>query len=403
MSGPLKGIRVLDLSRVLAGPWAGQMLADLGAEVLKVERPGIGDDTRSWGPPFLAGGDDGKRGESAYYLSANRGKKSITIDFSKPEGQALVRRLAAQSDVLLENFKVGGLSKLGLGPEAMAELNPKLIYCSITGFGQTGPYAMRAGYDFLMQGMGGLMSLTGEPDGEPMKVGVAVTDLFTGMYASTAILAALYERDRSQAGQHIDIALFDVQIATLANQMMSYLVSGREPPRLGNAHPSIVPYQAFKAADDYVILAIGNDSQFRKFCDIAGCGHLYADPRYATNPARVANREALVPQLQAIIASRPAAMWIADLEIAGVPCGPINRLADLPAHEQVVARQTIKPIPHPSHGELNMVASPMRFSRSAVEDDKAPPLLGADTETVLIDRLGATAEELQAWRRDGVI
>jgi crotonobetainyl-CoA:carnitine CoA-transferase CaiB-like acyl-CoA transferase len=404
MSGALKGIRVLDLSRVLAGPWAGQVLADLGAEVLKIERPGVGDDTRSWGPPFLADREDnGARGESAYYLSANRGKKSITIDFGKPEGQALVRRLAAQSDVLLENFKVGGLAKLGLGAEDMAELNPKLVYCSITGFGQTGPYAARAGYDFLMQGMGGLMSLTGEPDGEPMKVGVAVTDLFTGMYASTAILAALFERDRSQRGQHIDIALFDVQIATLANQMMSFLVSGNEPPRLGTAHSSIVPYQAFKTSDFYVILAVGNDSQFKKFCDVAGCGYLYEDPRYATNPARVANRGILVPQLQAIMEKRSAAAWIADLETAGVPCGPINQLCDLPAHEQVVARQTIKPVPHPSRQDLQMVASPMRFSRSIAEDGTSPPGLGADTETVLIERLGATAAQLQSWRDAGVI
>ncbi len=404
MSGPLHGVRVLDLSRVLAGPWASQILADFGADVIKVERPIVGDDTRSWGPPFLPDQHDEKaRGESAYYLSANRGKKSITVDFSRPEGQAILRDLAAQSDILLENFKVGALAKLGLGVEALQKINPRLVYCSITGFGQTGPYASRAGYDFLMQGMGGLMSLTGAPDGEPMKVGVAVTDVFTGMYAVSAILAALFERDRSQLGQHIDIALFDVQIATLANQIMSFLVSGEQPRRLGNAHPSIVPYQAFKTLDSHVILAIGNDGQFARFCEVASCGHLASDPRYTANPGRVANRETLIPELQAVMLRRPTKAWISDLEAAGVPCGPINQLSDLEDDAQVIARKMFRTVHHPTGGDLKLVASPIRFSRSLSENCEAPPLLGADTDTILRERLGATTEELDTWRRSGVI
>jgi crotonobetainyl-CoA:carnitine CoA-transferase CaiB-like acyl-CoA transferase len=403
MAAPLEAIRVLDLSRVLAGPWAGQLLADLGAEVTKVERPGCGDDTRAWGPPFLPPEEGEGRGESAYYLCANRGKKSVTIDFARPEGQALVKRLAMQSDILLENFKVGGLAKLGLGPEDLLRENPRLIYCSITGFGQTGPYRNRAGYDFLMQGMGGLMSLTGEPEGQPMKVGVAVTDVFTGMYATTAVLAALAERARSGLGQHIDIALFDVQIATLANQIQSYLVSGQAPVRTGNAHPSIVPYQVFATRDGHVILAAGNDEQFRRFAEAAGAPELSLDARFATNPARVTHREVLVPILGAIMQRRDSQDWIALLEAAGVPCGPINRLPDLDTHEQVVARGILKTIPHPEAGTMRSVASPMRFSRSTVEDERAPPLLGADTEAVLRGALGASAEDIAAWRQAGIV
>ena len=402
MSGPLHGIRVLDLSRVLAGPWAGQTLADLGAEVIKVERPGTGDDTRAWGPPFLPSGS-AARGESAYYLSANRGKKSVTIDFSRPEGQELVKRLAASSDILLENFKVGDLAKRGLGYEQLHQTNPRLIYCSITGFGQTGPYRHHAGYDFLVQGMGGLMSVTGEPDGEPMKVGVAVTDVFTGMYAATAVLAALAERARSDRGQHIDIALLDVQIATLANQFMSYLVSGEQPPRLGNAHPSIVPYQVFQTADGYVIVTVGNDDQFRRFTKAADCGELANDPRFATNPARVVNREILVPLLASVMRGRTSQSWIDSLEDVGVPCGPINKFADIENNEQVVDRNVIKTIAHPEAGKIRSVASPMRFSRSIVEDEKAPPLLGADTEGVLRQYLGASGDEIAVWRSTGII
>jgi crotonobetainyl-CoA:carnitine CoA-transferase CaiB-like acyl-CoA transferase len=402
MSGPLHGIRVLDLSRVLAGPWAGQTLADLGAEVIKIERPGTGDDTRSWGPPFLDTPGPGP-GESAYFLAANRGKASVTIDFAQPQGQALVRRLAAQADILIENFKVGGLAKLGLGPQELCALNPRLIYASITGFGQTGPYAARAGYDFLMQGMGGLMSLTGAPDGEPMKAGVAVTDLFTGLYTATAILAALHERTHSGRGQHLDMALFDVQLATLANQMSSYLVSGRQPPRLGNGHPSIVPYQVFATADGHVILAIGNDSQFRDFCAAAGRPDIAVNPDYATNPARVAHRGVLIPLLQALMSARTTAAWVATLEAAGVPCGPINQLADLMTDPQVLARRLITTATHERAGEMRMVASPMRFSRSDPGPPQAPPALGADTDRVLGEALGATPAELAAWRAAGII
>ncbi|OYV24560.1 MAG: CoA transferase [Rhodospirillales bacterium 20-58-10] len=401
---PLHGIRVLDLSRVLAGPWAGQTLADLGAEVIKIERPGAGDDTRAWGPPFLPDTQNpAQRGESAYFLAANRGKKSATIDFAKPAGQALIKRLAARSDIVLENFKLGGLTKLGLGPEDLLALNPRLIYCSITGFGQTGPYAARAGYDFLMQGMGGLMSLTGEPSGEPMKVGVAVTDVFTGMYATTAILAALNERHVSGLGQHIDIALFDVQIATLANQISSYLVSGAQPPRHGNAHPSIVPYQVFKTLDGYAILAIGNDEQFRRFCAIAGAPELAENPAYASNPARVKHRTVLVPLLQSIMQTRSTAQWISQLEPASVPCGPINQLPDLDANAQIAARGIFKTIPHPSGGTMRTVASPLRFSRSPTHDDTAPPTLGQHTRDILLQHLNATEAELAQWQHDGII
>jgi crotonobetainyl-CoA:carnitine CoA-transferase CaiB-like acyl-CoA transferase len=403
MPGPLNGVRVLDLSRVLAGPWAGQVLADLGAEVTKIERPGTGDDTRAWGPPFLAPEDGNGRGESAYYLSANRGKKSVTIDFNTPTGQMLVQRLAAQSDILLENFKVGGLAKLGLGPEDLRKINPRLIYCSITGFGQTGPYRHQPGYDFLMQGMGGLMSITGAPDGEPLKTGVAVTDLFTGMYTATAALAALAERERSGLGQHIDIGLFDVQIATLANQMQYYLVSGQTPPRTGNAHPSIVPYQVFATQDGYVILAAGNDAQFRHFAQAANVPELAADPRFATNPARVTHRDILVPLLDAILRSKTSQHWITLLEAAGVPCGPINTFRDLESHDQILARETLKTVPHPSAGTMRTVASPMRVSRSTSEDDRAAPLLGADTDAVLRDALGATEADIAAWRLGGIV
>lgn len=404
MPGPLQNIRVLDLSRVLAGPWAGQTLADLGAEVIKIERPGTGDDTRAWGPPFLPNTQNpAERGESAYYLAANRGKKSVTIDLSKPGGQAIIKRLAASCDILLENFKLGGLAKLGLGPDHLREINPRLIYCSITGFGQTGPYAARAGYDFLMQGMGGLMSLTGEAAAEPMKVGVAVTDVFTGMYAATAILAAINERHISGLGQYIDIALFDVQIATLANQISSYLVSGEQPPRLGNAHPSIVPYQVFKTLDGYAILAIGNDEQFRRFCAVAGAPDLAENPHYASNPARVKHRDILVPLLQGIMQTRSTAQWISQLEPAAVPCGPINQLPDLDTDAQITARDIFKTMLHPNGGTMRSVASPMRFSRSITADNIAPPTLGQHTRDILSSYLNATEAELAQWHEAGII
>ncbi len=397
-SGLLDGIRVLDLSRVLAGPWAGQTLADLGAEVIKIERPGCGDDTRGWGPPFFEGavGAASVR-ESAYYLCANRGKKSVTVDISTTEGQSIIRDLAARSDVLIENFKADGLAKFGLDFARLSEINPRLIYCSITGFGQTGPYRDKLGYDFLIQGIGGLMGITGEADGEPMKAGVAVTDLFTGMYASNAILAALLERTRSGRGQHIDIALFDVQIATLANQMMGYLVSGRQPARFGNAHPSIVPYQAFATAAGTLLVAVGNDAQFGRFAAALGHAKWSADPRFARNEDRVRNRATLIPDIQTVLMTAPASEWIAKLDAADIPCGPVNSFADIDRDPQVRARGTLQETAHAA-GTLRSVASPMRFSRSHVTDDRAAPMLGADTEAVLSDLLGVDEDRIARWR-----
>ena len=329
MAGPLAHICVLDLSRILAGPWASMTLADLGAEVIKVEQPGQGDDTRTWGPPFADAGG-GQRGDAAYFLCVNRGKKSVTIDFTRPEGQQLIQSLARRSDVVIENFKVGGLAKYGLDYPSLHRINPRLVYCSITGFGQTGPCRHRAGYDFMIQGMSGLMSITGLPDGAPggmpMKVGVAVFDVLCGLYAAIGVLAALAHRDRTGRGQHIDLALLDVQVAALANQALNYLVSGRPPGRLGNAHPNIVPYEVFQAADGHFILAVGNDGQFRRFCEVAGRPDLSVDLRFATNPARVENRAVLVPLLADVIAVRRRADWLTALEAAGVPCGPINTL-----------------------------------------------------------------------------
>jgi crotonobetainyl-CoA:carnitine CoA-transferase CaiB-like acyl-CoA transferase len=402
MAGPLSHLRVLDLSRVLAGPWAGQLLADLGAEVIKVEKPGEGDDTRAWGPPFLEDGA-GEPGESAYYLSANRGKRSVTIDFTRPEGQELVRRLAAGADVVLENFKVGGLAKYGLDYAALKAVRSDIVYCSITGFGQDGPYAQRAGYDFLVQGMGGLMSLTGAADGEPMKVGVALTDIFTGMYATVAVLGALAHRDRSGEGQFIDLALLDVQVAVLANQATNYLVGGQLPRRLGNAHPNIVPYQAFATADGHMILAIGNDGQFRRFCEVAGRPELGVDPRFATNAARVRNRDALLPELSALMAARPSRAWNEQLEAANVPCGPINSLAEVFDDPQVRHRGLAVAMPHPQDPALRLVANPIRLSATPVRYDRPPPMLGADTDAVLGELLGLGQNELADLHSAGVI
>lgn len=397
MSAPLAHLRVLDLSRVLAGPWAGQMLADLGAEVIKVEKPVEGDDTRKWGPPFAEGG------ESAYYLSANRGKRSVAIDMATPEGQKLIRALAAKSDVVLENFKLGGLAKYGLDYASLKAHKPDIVYCSITGFGQTGPYAPRAGYDFLIQGMGGLMSLTGETGGEPMKVGVALTDIFTGMYASVAVLAALAHRDRTGQGQHVDLALLDVQVAVLANQASNYLVGGMVPQRLGNSHPNIVPYQAFPTADGHAILAIGNDGQFSRFCAVAGQEQWAADPRFSTNVARVENREILVPLIRAVLQTRTTADWMAALEEAGVPCGPINDLAQVFADPQVRHRNMVVSIPHPQAGSVDLVANPIHLSETPITYDRAPPLLGADTNDILAQVLGLEAGVLDDLRAQGVI
>ncbi|CAO3456290.1 CaiB/BaiF CoA transferase family protein [Azospirillum largimobile] len=400
MAGPLSHIRVLELSRVLAGPWSAQTLADLGADVIKVERPGAGDDTRAWGPPWA--GD-----QSAYFLSTNRGKRSITIDFERPEGQELVRKLAAQADVVIENFKVGGLVKYGLDYDSLKAVNPRLVYCSITGFGQTGPYRNRAGYDFMIQGMGGLMSITGQPDGEPgggpVKVGVAVTDIFTGLYATIGIMGALAHRDRTGEGQQVDLALLDVQVAVLANQAMNCLVGGKAPQRLGNAHPNIVPYQAFATRDGYIILAVGNDGQFAKFCTVAGRPDLAKDERYATNPARVANRKELVALLEELIRTRDSHDWLSALEQVGVPCGPINDLTAVFEDPQVKARNIHQDLPHPTQGSVPTVASPIRYSGTPLVHDTAPPTLGQHTDAVLADQLGLSEADIASLRDRGVI
>ena len=405
--GALSHLRVLDLSRVLAGPWAGQILADLGAEVIKVERPGNGDDTRAWGPPFLKDAYGESTGEAAYYLSANRNKQSVTIDFTKPEGQQLVRELAAKSDILIENFKVGGLQAYGLDYASLKALNPELIYCSITGFGQTGPYAKRAGYDFMVQGLGGLMSLTGRPEGDegagPVKVGVALTDILTGLYSTVAILAALAHREQAGGGQHIDMALLDVQVACLANQAMNYLTTGVAPQRLGNAHPNIVPYQDFPTADGDFILTVGNDSQFRKFAEVAGRSEWVEDPRFATNKLRVANRGVLVPLIRQVTVFKTTAEWVAQLEAVGVPCGPINDLAQVFADPQVKARGLAMQLPHALAGLVPQVASPIRVSETPVEYRNAPPLLGEHTQQVLEQVLGLKADAVEALRRSGVL
>ncbi|MDD1968161.1 CoA transferase [Pseudomonas putida] len=405
--GALSHIRVLDLSRVLAGPWAGQILADLGADVIKIERPGNGDDTRAWGPPFLKDPRGENTSEAAYYLSANRNKQSVTIDFTRPEGQKLVRELAAKSDIVIENFKVGGLKAYGLDYESLQAENPRLIYCSITGFGQTGPYAKRAGYDFMIQGLGGLMSLTGRPDGEegagPVKVGVALTDILTGLYSTAAILAALAHRDQGGVGQHIDMALLDVQVACLANQAMNYLTTGTPPRRLGNAHPNIVPYQDFPTADGDFILTVGNDSQFRKFAEVAGQPQWADDPRFATNKQRVAHRAELIPLIRQATVFKTTTQWVEALERAGVPCGPINDVSQVFADPQVQARGLKVELPHALGGTVPQVASPIRLSGTPVEYRRAPPLLGEHTLEVLTSVLGLSDEAVMVLREAGVL
>ena len=404
--GPLAGVRVLDLSRVLAGPWATQTLADLGAEVIKIERPGAGDDTRLWGPPFTTR-TDGSRGDAAYFLCANRGKKSVALDIATAEGAEAVRTLAATCDVVVENFKTGGLKKYGLDWASLKAINPRLVYCSITGFGQDGPDAHRAGYDYMIQAMGGLMSVTGQPDGapgaEPMKVGVAVADLFTGLYASNAILAALLHARATGAGQQIDIALFDVQAAMLANQATNYFVSGTAPTRMGNAHPNIVPYQDFPTADGDIILTSGNDGQFRKFAEAAGHPEWASDDRFASNKARVAHRKELIPLIRQVTVFRTTAEWVALLEQAGVPCGPINDLAQVFADPQVQARGLRLDLPHPLAGSVPQVASPIRLSETPVEYRKAPPVLGEHSEAILQELLGLGFDKILSWRQAGVI
>jgi crotonobetainyl-CoA:carnitine CoA-transferase CaiB-like acyl-CoA transferase len=383
----LDGVRVLDLSRVLAGPWATQMLADLGAEVIKIERPGVGDDTRAWGPPFTTS-TDGSQGDAAYFLCANRGKKSVELDIASPEGAETIRRLATTSDVLVENFKVGGLRKYGLDYASLAEINPRLVYCSITGFGQTGPRAEQAGYDYMIQAMGGLMSITGQPDGapgaEPMKVGVAVVDLATGLYASNAILAALLHARATGQGQHIDIALFDVQAAMLANQATNWFVSGVAPIRMGNAHPNLVPYQPFPCSDGSVVIAVGNDGQFRTLCDVLKAGATATDARYATNAGRIENRTGLVAAISAMTSAWTMAGLIEVLEAAGVPCGPINTVEQVFAEAQAVHRGLeVEQSRDDLDGPVRTVANPIRMSATPVRYDAPPPALGEATGSVL--------------------
>lgn len=404
--GALSHIRVLDLSRVLAGPFATQILGDLGAEIIKIEKPGDGDETRHFGPPFLAT-EDGGKGDATYFLSANRNKKSVTIDFAKPEGAALVKRLARRAHVVVENFRTGALAKYGLDYESLAAENPALIYCSVTGFGHTGPYAQKAGYDYLVQGMGGLMSITGQKDGrpgaEPMKVGVAASDLFTGLYTTIAIQAALIHQARTGEGQAIDMALFDCQAAALVNQAMNFLAGGMVPTRLGNAHPNIVPYQVFATSDGHLILAVANDGQFKRFCAATGLDNLAADPRFARNGTRVENREALVALLEPVFAARTMRDWIALLEAANVPCGPINRIDQVFADPQAVARGLSVSLPHSAAGPIDLVASPVRLSKTPPEYKSAPPLLGEHTDAVLAHELGLAADEIARLRADGIL
>ena len=400
-------IRVLDLSRVLAGPWCSQNLADLGADVIKIERPGTGDDTRAWGPPYAKDADGRDTTEAAYYLAANRGKRSVTCDIATPEGQALVRELAAHADVVLENFKVGHLKRFGLDYESLKAINPDLVYCSVTGFGQDGPYAHRAGYDFLIQGMGGFMSITGErddlPGGGPQKAGVAIVDLMTGMYSTVAVLAALTHRDRTGEGQHIDMALLDVQVAMLANMASNYHTSGKAPKRWGNAHANIVPYQTFATSDGHIIVATGNDGQYVKFVEAGGCAELGSDPRFVTNPLRVQNRAVLVPLLEEMVKRRTRDEWIDKLEAVGVPCGPINDIGEVFENPQVQARGIAVDLPHPTAGKVTLVRSPMKLSATPAGAATAPPLLGQHTDEVLREVLGRSAEEIAALRERGVV
>ncbi|MGH8799028.1 MAG: CaiB/BaiF CoA transferase family protein [Casimicrobiaceae bacterium] len=407
MPGPLAHLSVVDLSRVLAGPWCTQLLADLGADVVKIERPGGGDDTRGWGPPFLKDVEGRDTSDAAYYLACNRGKQSVAVDFTSPDGQRIVRGLCEQADIVVENFKVGALARYGLDYAALAALNPRLVYCSITGFGQTGPYAARAGYDFIVQGMGGFMSVTGErddqPGGGPQKAGIAVADLMTGMYATTAILAAIAHCDVAGIGQYIDAALLDTQVAMMASLDMNYLVTGAVPGRIGNAHQNIVPYQVFACADGHLILAVGNDDQFARFCGVAGRGEWAQDPRFARNGSRVRNRDVVVPLIAEAIRNRTQRDWLDRLEAAGVPCGPINRLDQVFADPQVVARGMRIDMPHPLAGTVPQVGTPLKFSATPVAYTRAPPLLGEHTRDVLSARLSLSSAELADLAARGVI
>jgi crotonobetainyl-CoA:carnitine CoA-transferase CaiB-like acyl-CoA transferase len=405
MSGPLKDIRVLDLTRILAGPTCSQLLGDLGADVIKVERPGEGDDTRKWGPPFLKDAAGADTMESAYYLSSNRNKRSVTIDFSQPGGQDLIRRLLPSCDMLVENFKVGGLSKFGLGYVDLKDQFPRLIYCSITGFGQTGPYAPRAGYDFLAQGMGGIMSITGEPDGEPVKVGVGIADVMCGMYATTAILAALHHRERTGEGQHIDVALLDSQVAWLINEGLNYLTSGTLPRRLGNEHPNIVPYKVLPCADGHFILAVGNDAQYRRFCEFAGAAELAGDPAFATNAQRVRNREALYARLPDITRRKTQAEWVDGLAKLGVPSSPVHTIDQVFEDPQVKHRGMKITLPYPGAkgGTVDLIGNPIKFSETPVDYRRAPPTVGKDTDEVFAELLNLGPDDIAALRAKGVV
>ncbi len=406
MPGPLSHVKVLDLSRILAGPWAGQVLADLGADVIKVERPGAGDDTRSWGPPFLKDRDGAETKEAGYYLSVNRGKRSVTLSIDKPEGQRIVRALAARADIVLENYKVGTLARFGLGYEDLKAVNPKLIYCSVTGFGQTGPRRDQAAYDFMIQAMGGMMSVTGErddkPGGGPQKVGIPIVDLMTGMYAAVAVLAALARREVSGTGEYIDIGMLDVQVATLANQAMNFLVSGKAPRRTGNAHPNIQPQDVFACRDGQIALAVGNDGQFAKLCEVLGQPALAQDERFAKNASRVRNLAVLHPLIAALLQERDRSHWVAALDAAGVPAGPINAIPEVFEDQQVKHRRMLVEVPHPLSGTVPQVASPMRFTAAPLVHDRAPPLLGEHSVEILRD-IGIGDAEIEQLRKSGVV
>ncbi len=405
-TGPLTHIKVLDLSRVLAGPWAGQILADLGATVIKVERPGAGDDTRVWGPPFLKGPDGQETREACYFLAANRGKESITIDISTQEGQDLVKKLASESDIVLENYKVGTLERYGLAYADLKAINPALIYCSVTGFGQSGPLAELPAYDFMIQAMGGLMSVTGERDGEPgagpQKVGMPIMDLMTGMWAAVGVLAALARREKCGEGEYIDLAMLDVMVATIANQGMNYLVSGKTPQRMGNKHPNIQPQDVFNCTDGKMVLAVGNDGQFASFCQAMGHPEVAQDERFATNRARVLNLPALIDFVSGEIGKRSRAECIEALRAHGVPCGPINTIPEILADPQIVHRQMLRYLPHPTAGVVPQIVSPLNFTQAPLSFDQAPPLLGASTEQILKE-IGVTPEQFAALKSRGVI
>ncbi len=404
--GPLTAVRVLDLSRILAGPWCTQVLGDLGAEVIKVERPGSGDDTRSWGPPFVKAPDGTETRDSAYFMGTNRGKRSLTLDIASAEGGRLARSLSAACDVMIENYKFGDMKRYGLDYESLAQVNPRLVYCSITGFGQTGPYRERAGYDFMIQAMGGLMSVTGErddlPGGGPQKCGVPIADIMTGMYAAVAIVSALRERDRSGLGQYIDMSLLDTQVAWLANQGLNYLISGQVPRRWGNAHPNLTPYQAFPTRDGNLILAIGNDGQFQRFCEVAGLA-IAADPRFVDNRARLTHRDELVAIVARAMKARTTAEWMRALEENNVPCGPINTIDEVFCDPQVAARGLRFELPHSAAGRVPQVGNPIKFSRTAIEYRRAPPVLGEHTQEVLEEVLGLGSGEIASLRSRGIV